>query len=650
VASANVRRTPSFRTRLLLLIVVPLLGTVGFAGPNAVRQWETRNERATILGLVDVSSSMAGLAHALQAERGATNTYVASKGAKMADRLPTLRSSTDQALATAQSTLTEAGLPDEVVAPVRATLDAAGGVNELRSQADSYSRPPKEFVADYTKVIEGVLDAYGPIGRATSDAGVARDIAALAQLALAKEQAGKQRAQLTAAFATDEWAEGQRNLVLSLAAQRAAYLRGFQVSAPPEAAAGLAAVQESPEAKSVTDITTAATGKNSDFGQSPDAWFDVSTKYIDALHAQESQGFTSVRDEAQALYHQVNTRLLLTLAVMALVLLLTVVATVWTIRSILRSVRDVESALGELRAGHLDARAEVRGDDELSAMASSLNVSMESLESTMQRIASAALRLQTSADDLTGVSSGLAATSGESSSQANEASASAVKVSSDIESLAHSGDQLRDAIGEISRAASRAQSVVGGAVAQSQHASATMAELDASSARIGEVLKTIAAISEQTKLLALNATIEAARAGEAGKGFAVVAGEVKELAQATTSATDDIARRIDELRTDMDRVSVSISQVGTTIGEIDEIQTSIAAAVEEQAATSQDMAAHVDEAAHSSQDIASRATRVADAAGRTEASASSTKTSAQTLSDLASELESAVEEFRLTAR
>jgi methyl-accepting chemotaxis protein len=61
------------------------------------------------------------------------------------------------------------------------------------------------------------------------------------------------------------------------------------------------------------------------------------------------------------------------------------------------------------------------------------------------------------------------------------------------------------------------------------------------------VSETIEAIARKTTLLSFNATIEAARAGDQGRGFAVVAGEVRSLAQHTEARTSEIKTILDEL-------------------------------------------------------------------------------------------------------
>jgi methyl-accepting chemotaxis protein len=153
------------------------------------------------------------------------------------------------------------------------------------------------------------------------------------------------------------------------------------------------------------------------------------------------------------------------------------------------------------------------------------------------------------------------------------------------------------------------------------------------------VIKVITSIAQQTNLLALNATIEAARAGEAGKGFAVVANEVKELAKQTAKATEDISRKIDAIQSESKGAVEAIAQIGTIIGQINDIQSTIASAVEQQTATTAEIARNVAEAATGSREIAQNVLGVAQAARSTTEGAANTKSSADELARLAVELQ-----------
>ncbi|MFK2913997.1 PAS domain S-box protein [Pseudomonas sp. 3HC3] len=88
--------------------------------------------------------------------------------------------------------------------------------------------------------------------------------------------------------------------------------------------------------------------------------------------------------------------------------------------------------------------------------------------------------------------------------------------------------------------------VMRGLEASMQEAADGIQALDTQSRVIGSIIKTISDIAGQTNLLALNAAIEAARAGEQGRGFAVVADEVRQLASRTSTATEEIARVVQQ--------------------------------------------------------------------------------------------------------
>ncbi len=199
---------------------------------------------------------------------------------------------------------------------------------------------------------------------------------------------------------------------------------------------------------------------------------------------------------------------------------------------------------------------------------------------------------------------------------------------------------------EISKNATAAAAIANKAVERAQTANVTMDHLGKSGAEIGEVVKVINSVAQQTKLLALNATIEAARAGEAGAGFAVVANEVKELANETAKATKQISEKIEAIRTGTQQAVSAIADITRIIGEMHDISTTIASAVEEQTATTREIARNVSEAAIGESHVTENITSVAQAAKVTSGGAKTTQTAAGELAGMAAELQRIVAVFK----
>jgi hypothetical protein len=195
--------------------------------------------------------------------------------------------------------------------------------------------------------------------------------------------------------------------------------------------------------------------------------------------------------------------------------------------------------------------------------------------------------------------------------------------------VAAAAEEMTASIREIADSTATAASVTGEAVMVAASTRDTAVNLSASSEEIGQVVKLISSIADQTNLLALNATIEAARAGEAGRGFAIVASEVKELARATAEATKDIAARVVAIQTDSQAVESAIEHIRGIIDRVNELQTTVAGAVEEQSATATEIATHIG--------------GVAAIADSTAASAASIREDAVELADLAAQLDGLVD-------
>lgn len=239
------------------------------------------------------------------------------------------------------------------------------------------------------------------------------------------------------------------------------------------------------------------------------------------------------------------------------------------------------------------------------------------------------------AEELTAVSTQMSSSSENVSSQAEYVAQALNHVNENIQTVASGTEEMSATIQEISINASKASEVSGTAVSAANETAVTVEALGASSVEIGNVVKVITSIAQQTNLLALNATIEAARAGEAGKGFAVVANEVKQLAKKTAEATEDIGKTVERIQQEANASVDAIRGISTIILDVNEIQSTIAAAVEEQAATTSEMSRSVSEASCSTADVSEKIALVAEAALESTSGARDVQTAAKELSSMA---------------
>ena len=265
------------------------------------------------------------------------------------------------------------------------------------------------------------------------------------------------------------------------------------------------------------------------------------------------------------------------------------------------------------------------------------------LKKTLEAVSNNSITLASSSEELSATAQTMSANSEETASQSNVAAAAAEQVSKNVTTVATSAEEMSASVKEIAKNASEAARVGTAAVKVANETNGTVAKLGESSTEIGKVIKVITSIAQQTNLLALNATIEAARAGEAGKGFAVVANEVKELAKQTAAATEDISAKIEAIQGDTKGAVTAINDISKIITRINDIQNTIASAVEEQAATTNEIARNASEAAKGANEITKNIASVSQAAKSTSEGAANTLVAASELAKLSSGLKAIVD-------
>jgi methyl-accepting chemotaxis protein len=366
--------------------------------------------------------------------------------------------------------------------------------------------------------------------------------------------------------------------------------------------------------------------------------------------------------------------LLLQLGLLAIALAITVGTMVMVSRRVIGPLNTIRDAMLKVSSGDLSIETGFRDrQDEIGALAGALETFKSQAQEKLaieaqerERNAATAARQSTveacvgefegtireTLSHLTGASNQMRSTSSELSDvsrQTNGRVETAQKASSDasmsVEAVAAAAEELSASIGDISKQASHAAGIAGRAVDQARQTDGTVQGLAQSASRIGEVVGLINSIAAQTNLLALNATIEAARAGESGRGFAVVASEVKTLASQTAKATEEISEQVAGIQKVAAEAIDAIKRIGGIIGEVNEVATAIAAAVQQQGSATEEITRSTQYASQGTRNVSENITGVKSDADTAAAAADNVKRASETLERESQHLGSQVNDF-----
>ena len=298
---------------------------------------------------------------------------------------------------------------------------------------------------------------------------------------------------------------------------------------------------------------------------------------------------------------------------------------IWTANGISFRVLKVANSLNEMSLGNADLtlRLHSSAQDEMGDLTAAFNRFMDKLQTNIRETIESIGQLEAAMRALTDSSS---VTSSCISDQHNAIEQTTEALGEMFVSFRHIAEHAADASAAAGGAEEEAhaggkvvEQTISGINQVAEEVSATaqvITQLESYTNNVGSILDAIRGIAEQTNLLALNAAIEAARAGEQGRGFAVVADEVRTLASRTQVSTGEIQKVLQELQSgsrnavvSMDRATSlaqqavaqseksgqSLQQITGSVSGITAVNNQIAAATEEQHATSQLIQGYVTE-------------------------------------------------------
>jgi methyl-accepting chemotaxis protein len=366
-------------------------------------------------------------------------------------------------------------------------------------------------------------------------------------------------------------------------------------------------------------------------------------------------GAVRIAYDLDALDQQVNRNLQLLGAVQLVLLLAGVAVMIYTVRRVIISrITDMRHTMEAMtRDEDLSRSVTVGAHDEIGAMATAFNRMIGKFRGSLEAVAAVTQQLT----DVSGRVSNVMEQRSETdmvASAMNEMSATVQEVARNASQTATASTGADNESKAGVRVASEALDGIDTLIQDIEKAAEVVRQLEADSASIDTVVGVIKGIAEQTNLLALNAAIEAARAGEQGRGFAVVADEVRTLASRTQKSTEEIQHMIEQLqqgvgnavqamvaaqsraRSGSDcvaRAAQSLGAIADEVGTINEMNTQIATAAEQQSAVAEEINRNI--------------TTISRIADTTSADATQTSQISEELVQLAAELKRLVGQFRL---
>jgi len=336
---------------------------------------------------------------------------------------------------------------------------------------------------------------------------------------------------------------------------------------------------------------------------------------------------------------------MIAIAIISIIVLIALIERV--VQVVIKPIKKLTETIVAMTNGDFTVDVEVKGNDEISIMLSSVKEFIDVMRNMINNISIVSNKMGNQAEGSTRISKELYDSSKVQSESMQNLNITVDQLSSSVNEIAESTTTLANVVSDTREDSVNVDQKMKETINISEKGREDMEKVNAamdnirksitslqeainnvgkSSTEITNIISVIGSIAEQTNLLSLNASIEAARAGEAGKGFAVVASEIGKLAQTSSESVQSISALVNEINklvsdtvkqseesagyinessylisgtvdtfdSIFDKINATnnlIQNMIEKVGHLDDVATTVAAISEEQAASSEEILA-----------------------------------------------------------
>ncbi len=353
------------RTRLFLLAAVPFAALTIALGLQILADRGRLEDASEQQALVRLGLQASSLIHQLQLERGMSAGFLASKGRRFEAELRGQRTvAADAEKALAAGLAAEAGLAKEHRAAFETAAAKAEALRDLRRKVDAFGATPPEAVAAFTGAIDGLLEVVEGIAHHGNDGAAMRLATAYVAFLRAKEETGRERATLNAAFAADAMDGAQLRRVVTLISRQQTFLSLFHGYASDASSARVRQALEGGAFREAAELRALALDKGTagGFGVDPARWFAAITARIEAMKGLEDGLAAELSDHLAGEVAAARSALWLAVVLLAVAGLGGGYLAWRGSRSLLRQVARLTAEAGKMRQAIRDGDLSVRGE------------------------------------------------------------------------------------------------------------------------------------------------------------------------------------------------------------------------------------------------------------------------------------------------